>query len=1204
MKRRIYALSVLIAVIGLLPPFSCPGQVLAMADVGYSPQEKSVLDESTTSRTLKSVLLELKSHHKVDILFADTMVEGLMVSDNLNLSEGLDQVLARILKPVGLDFKKAKKNTYLITTRQTGNSPGGIDTKASSVKGSPVSALTNRLYIESSIHTVRAVDQSIVDQTVKGRITDAEKGEPLPGVSVVVKGTTRGTTTDVEGNFQLSVPDASSTLVFSFVGYVGQEITVGNQTTLNVRLVVNQESLEEVVVVGYGTQKKSDLTGSVVSLNEKNFNKGAIVSADQLLVGRAAGVQVTQSNGEPGGGFSVRIRGSNSITAGNEPLYVVDGFPIDNTPLLSSSPGGKVPANFSPRNPLNSLNPADIESIEILKDASATAIYGSRGANGVILITTKKGTKGGGVEVDYNLYTSLQMVSRKLDVMNRDQYIKAINEISVAQGQKAVYSEPEIAEIVAAGIDTDWQNEIFRTAPINNHALTVKGTQNNTQYYASLNYFDQKGIVINSGIKKYIFRLNLNQKIGEKLKFGLNANGSLVQDQYVAYGQGSVTNAGVINSAIDFEPTKAILDKNGAYSESSILPNLDNAVAIANLINNSAVTNRLLVSTFAEYEIIKGLSGKVYFGADRQNQRRDTYIPSTLRRTLGISNASIATLERNSYIFEGTLNYNWVVGKAHTFSALAGYTFQQFDNRTFDGQVSNFSSDLTTTNNLGLGDPATAIVASNLSDNTLLSYLGRLNYNYNDKLLFTASYRADGSSRFGANNKFGFFPSFALGYRLENEKFISDLAFFDQLKVRASWGRTGNQEIGNFASLGTFSGGVAVINNKLTATASPARLPNPDLKWETTQQTNIGLDFGIFRNRIRGSFDYFTKNTKDLLLDLPVPISTGFQTILSNVGSVRNRGVELLIETENLTGKLGWKTAFNITKIKNEVVSLGNDIKEIITGQVAFTSQFALVRPGEALYAYYGHRVTGIFQDQAQIDKTPKPASGAKPGNPIFADLNNDGIINNDDRTVLGSPFPKLTFGLNNSFSYGPFQLDIFAQGQYGSSVLNNNLMLSLYPANTPINRLAEPILNRWTTTNPSNTWPSSVNPSTYGVPEGNSLIILDNSFLRMRNIQLSYTLPTLKVKWLRTASVNINAQNLLTFTKYIGFDPEVSSLGTQRHRGGLQCLPHGQDSYSGCQFRLLKIILFIKKTKASNYEKVYFYFLRGFRISVGIKRM
>lgn len=1145
MKKQIYFLHLLLLVVWLINGPSGMAQTMAMAGPKNTHQSVPSVSPETTVRSLKEVLIGLKSRFKVDILFADRVVNGLTVTKKIDPNLALESVLAAVLQPVGLDYKKVKKGTYLITEHRASQKADARFPEVESNAEIEITAVNNnQSALEGVSQQVVPKEMKPADVNVHGRVTDSDKGEALPGVSVVVKGTTRGTTTDANGNYQVAVPDGSTTLVFSFVGYAAQEVVVGNRTTLNIKMAVSDESLNEVVVVGYGTQKKSDLTGSVVSLNEKSFNKGAIVSADQLLVGRVPGVQVTQSNGEPGGGFSVRIRGSSSITAGNDPLYVIDGFPIDNTPLLSSSSGGKVSPNFSPRNPLNSLNPADIESIEILKDASATAIYGSRGANGVILITTKKGSKSGGVEVDYNLYTSTQSVAKKLDVMNRDQYIKAINEISVAQGQKPIYTDQQIADIVAAGIDTDWQSEIFRPAPINNHALTVKGTQNNTQYYASLNYFDQKGIVINSGIKKYIFRLNLNQKIGTKLKFGLNANGSLVQDQYVSYGQGSVTNAGVINSAIDFEPTKTIFDVNGNYSESSILPNLDNSVAIANLINNGAVTNRLLVSTFAEYEIIKGLSGKVYFGADRQNQRRDTYIPSTLRRTLGISNASIATLEKNSYIFEGTLNYNKTIANAHTVSALVGYTFQQFATRSFDGQVSNFSSDLTTTNNLGLGDPATAIVGSNLSDNSLLSYLGRINYNYKDKLLFTTSYRIDGSSRFGENNKFGFFPSFALGYRLENEEFISNLSFFDQLKIRASWGQTGNQEIGNFASLGTFSGGVAVIDNKLTATASPARLPNPNLKWETTIQTNFGLDFGFFRNRIRGSVDYFTKNTKDLLLDLPVPISTGFQTILSNVGSVRNKGVEFMLETENLTGKFGWKSGFNLAKIKNEVVSLGGDIKEIITGQVAFTSQFALVRPGEPLYAYYGHRVTGIFQNEDQIAKTPKPASGAKPGNPIFADLNNDGIIDNKDRTVLGSPYPKMTFGLSNNFRYGNFQLDIFAQGQYGSSVLNNNLMLSLYPANTPINRLAEPILNRWTPTNPSNTWPSSVNPSTYGVPEGNSLIILDNSFLRLRSVQLSYTIPITKVKWLRAASVNLNAQNLYTFTNYMGFDPEVSSLG------------------------------------------------------------
>ena len=1146
MKKQLYFLRglLLLLVVWLLNKPPGMAQTLAMTGTKATVQTPGASVPEATERALKDVLIDLKGRYKVDILFADRVVDGLTVSKRIDPDMALEPTLTAVLKPVGLRYKKVKKQTYLITERKASQKEDArFPVGQSGPEFGSTLPLLNRPLAEPVNQLTIAPSIKMADITVRGRVTDADKGEGLPGVSVVVKGSTRGTTTDANGNYQLPVPDASSILVFSFVGYEGQEVVVGNRNTVNIKLDVNDKTLNEVVVVGYGTQKKSDLTGSVVSLNEKSFNKGAIVSPDQLLVGRVPGVQVTQANGEPGGGFSVRIRGSSSISASNNPLYVIDGFPIDNSPLLSSSSGSNVPTNNSPRNPLNSLNPADIESIEILKDASATAIYGSRGANGVIIITTKKGSKGG-VEVDYNVYTSLQSVSKKLDVLDRDQYIKAINEISVAQGQKPVYSDQQIADIVASGVNTNWQNEIFRNAPINNHVLTVKGTQNNTQYYASLNYYDQKGIVISSGIKKYIFRLNLTQKIGNKLKFGLNTNGSFVKDDYVAYGQGTVTNAGVINSAIDFEPTKPVFDSNGNYSESVILPNLDNSVAIANLVDNNAVTNRLLVSTFGEYEVIKGLTGKLYFGADRQNQRRDSYIPSTLHRTLGISNASIATLERNSYVLEGTVNYNKVLGKDHTLSAVVGYTFQQFDSRTFDGQVSNFSSDLTATNNLGLGDPATAKVASNTSQNTLLSYLGRVNYNYKDKLLLTTSYRVDGSSRFGANNKYGFFPSVAVGYRLENEKFISDLGFFDQLKIRASWGQTGNQEIGNFASLGTFSGGVAVIDNKLTATASPARLPNPNLKWEATEQTNIGLDFAFLRNRIRGSFDYFNKFTKDLLLDLPVPVSTGFGSILSNVGSVRNRGIEFLVETENLTGKLGWKSTLNFARIRNEVVSLGGDINEIITGQVAFTSQFALVRPGEPLYAYYGHRVTGIFQDQAQIDKTPKPASGAKLGNPIFADLNNDGIIDNNDRTVLGSPYPKLTYGFGNTFRYGNFQLDIFAQGQYGSSVLNNNLMLSLYPANTPINRLAEPILNRWTPTNPSNTWPSSVNPSTYGVPEGNSLIILDNSFLRLRSVQLSYSIPTASIKWLRSASVNLNAQNLYTFTKYIGFDPEVSSFG------------------------------------------------------------
>jgi TonB-linked SusC/RagA family outer membrane protein len=729
---------------------------------------------------------------------------------------------------------------------------------------------------------------------VSGTVTDADD-IPLAGANIVEKGTINGTQTDFDGNFSISLDDENAILTVSYIGFKTNEVPVGGQSEVSITMQEDAAGLDEVVVVGYGSQKKSDLTGAVTSLNPDELNPGANASVDQLMQGRAAGVQINQASSEPGGGLAVRIRGSNSLNASNEPLYVIDGFPIDNSPNLSSGGVAQVSQNRSPRNPLNALNPGDIQSIEILKDASATAIYGSRGANGVVLITTKKG-KQGRMNITSDVNGGVQNITEKLDVLSTDEYISAINDLSVAQGNDPVFSAEEISSI---GNGVNWQDEIFRSAPLTNHTLSVSGANERTSYYASMNYFDQLGVVKNSGIKRYTGRINLDTKIGERTQIGLNFNTSLIKDNNNVDGLNTNENAGPIYASLLYEPTEPILNPDGSFTQSSNLT-VNNPVTLINGITSLNETNRTFGSAFINYDFTDALSGKFNFGTDRQTSRRNIYNnKNTIRGSAAGGIAAINALERSNYLFEYTMTYNKEFNDDHALTVLGGTTYQKFSTRLFAGDISGFPTDDLSTNNLGLGDTNNDNLNSSKEENTLLSYLGRINYNLYNKILLTGSIRADGSSRFGTNNKWGYFPSFAVGYKMEEEDFIPDS--FSQFKLRASWGQTGNQEIGNYESQLTFGTGPEVVfDGTVNVGIVPGRIANPDLKWETTEQFNVGLDLGIMGGRYSATIDYFTKNSKDLLFNLPLPQASGYGSILSNVGEVKNSGFEFLLNSTNV----------------------------------------------------------------------------------------------------------------------------------------------------------------------------------------------------------------------------------------------------------------------------------------------------------------
>ena len=976
------------------------------------------------------------------------------------------------------------------------------------------------------------------DRTVSGTVRNAEDGLGLAGVNIVVKGTTTGTLTDRDGNYSLVVPSLSDTLVFSLIGFQTQETPISGRTTVDVALSPLAIMLKELVVIGYGAVQKSDLTGSVSSVTPDQFNAGIQSSVDGMIQARVPGVKITQSTAEPGGGSSVRIRGATSITAGNEPLYVIDGQPIDNLPAI---PGSPIVDERTARNPLKTLNPGEIESIEILKDASAAAIYGSRGANGVVLITTKRG-RPGPLRIEYNSSASIQHVANKLDFMNATEYMTFANALRADQGQGPLFTQEEIA---AAGEGTDWQDEILRTAPAQNHHLSFSGGSANTTYHTSFNYFDQEGVIRSSGTKRYSGRLNIDHSIN-KFDFGVNLSTSVAEDDFVPNGVGINATAGVVATAHQMDPTMPVRTPEGAFSESGNL-DIENPVALAESIVDEAETNRTIGNVFGEYKISSDLSAKLLFGSDRHSSRRDGYINKVTKRGQSAnSTASVSSFERNNYLVEATLNYDRAIRENHSLNAVAGYTYQAFYARGVFAGAADFATDNFSTDNLSAGNREKYAVGTSQFRHQLLSYLGRINYSAYGKYLLTTSFRIDGSSRFGEHNRYGYFPSLALGWRLSNEPFLADQSIISDLKLRASYGITGNQAIGNYNSLvllGTV--GDAVFDGQRFVGIAPIQLGNPNLKWETTAQLNVGVDFGFFDDRVTGSMDYFVKNTSDLLLSLPIPRTTGFSTSLQNVGEIRNRGFEFVVGTRNFVGDFNWTSTFSLATLENKVVSLG-ELPFILQGGLRFLSDLTILKEGEPMNSYFGYKTDGVFQSQAEIDGSAQP--GAQPGDIRFVDVNGDGTINPDDRTILGDPYPDVEIGFNNNLRYKGFGLDVFVEGSFGHQLLNFTRIDSETPIEFLRNRQTY-VLDRWTPENPTSENPSFVRMDVSRAV--NDRVIEDASFLRLKSVTLRYQLPGASVRRIgvNAASLYISAQNLLTLTDYTGYDPDVSSLGDSNIR-------------------------------------------------------
>ncbi|SEW42214.1 SusC/RagA family TonB-linked outer membrane protein [Chitinophaga arvensicola] len=962
--------------------------------------------------------------------------------------------------------------------------------------------------------------------TISGTIRSARL-EPLPGISIKVKHTGKGAITNGSGQYTLAATP-QDTLLISGIGYQLLQVPVNGRTKIAIQLEEDATALGEVVVVGYGTQKKSDLTGSVTSISAEQFRKTPSVSLDNGLRGRAAGVQVTAASNQPGGVSTIRIRGNNSVNTGSEPLYVIDGFPVYN----DNSGAG---ASAGPKlNALSLINPNDIVSIEVLKDASAAAIYGARGANGVVLVTTKKGETGA-TKIEFNTYYGTQEAAKKLPLLNATEFAQLVND---ANGT-TVFTPQQIA---AFGKGTDWQHEVLRKAPLQNYQLAASGGDARTKYAVSLNYYNQQGIIINSDFSRYSTRFNFERQATTRLSFGSNLTIARTNaNQALSATGGGEGTIGVIGSALAFSPILPVYKADGTY----VLENdrgipMGNPVATAKELTNNSVNNRVLGNIYASYKILAGLEFRTSIGADILSTKEKYYAPRTTLRGYslqGIGSASSANA--TSLLNENTLTYKKQIAK-HSLTALAGFTVQQYQRDIVTSSASGFVNDLLGADNLGSGAIVNTPV-TNVNTWSLASFIGRINYAWNNKYLLTLTARADGSSKFGANNKYGYFPSGSVAWKLSEEEFIKDLNVFHELKLRGSYGKTGNQEINSYQSLAGLSNMSYIIGDNVVKGYAPGNIPNKDLKWETTSQSDIGLDASFFRGRLTVTADAYYKKTTDMLLWVNVPWSTGFTSALQNIGSVENKGLELAVSALITDRKLRWNTTFNISANRNKVLSLG-PIEQILTGEIngyLKISDPIVIRPGQPLNAFYGYVSDGIFQLKDDIAGSAQPT--AKPGDRRYKDVLADGKLDAKDRQYIGNAQPKFFGGMTHDFAWNNFDLSASFNWVYGNTILNSTRAELDLP--TGQKNSSARVKDRWTPTNPSNSIPRASLNRSFLFSDAQ---LEDGSYFRLGNLSLGYNLPR---KWLQAAHlerlrVYVAAQNLFTITHYTGYDPETNQSG------------------------------------------------------------
>jgi TonB-linked SusC/RagA family outer membrane protein len=955
-------------------------------------------------------------------------------------------------------------------------------------------------------------------QTVKGTVT--ADGQPLPGATILEKGTTNGTSTDFDGNYSINA-DASSTLVFSYVGYATQEVAVGNQTAINVALVADNK-LDEIVVIGYGTQRKSDLTGSVSSVSAEDIVSLPVARVDQALQGRATGVQVTQASGAPGAGTVIRVRGGNSITGSNEPLWVIDGIVVG--------------TNFN----LNNINSNDIKSIEVLKDASSIAIYGSRGANGVVLVTTKSGTGSGAgkPQISVNLYTSSQMLPEIPDRLNQREQIEYTNES--ARFRSA--AEPFPGD-PSSYPDNDWVDLVLGPAPIYNADISVAGASDNVNYYTSFNYFNQEGIVKSSGLEKYIFRTNLDLKISDKVKAGFRLNYSrLEQDNALA---------SFSQAAFGIARTQPVYNDDGSFNGFDDVTGspFNNPLANIALNTNETFTNNLLATVYVEYSPAPNWIIRSTFSPEFDNTKQNVFNSSQSPALLSVGDtgqgsARVRTTNRNGWNNENTIQYQSDFGENHSLTALAGAAFQKSQSEIAEAEAFGITSDATGFNNLGNSDPTRAVISSDYNAFQIASFFGRLNYSYKDKYLLTLVGRSDGSSRFAEGNKYEFYPSIAGAWKISEEDFMQNQGVFQDLKLRASYGKSGNQAIDPYRTFGVLTGANTTLNGGEVPGITLGRPANPNLKWETTNSFDIALEASFFGGRLFTEFNYYYKKTEDLLLDVTIPRQTGFNSQLQNVGSLQNQGWELLVNSTNISNaNFHWNTTLTLSANRNEILDLGGkDFIDIVVDPIIGSGNTRLI-VGESVPSFTGLNYLGTWKSQAEIDASgrtdPQVVGGSH-----FEDLNGDGIASTEDAVVLGSPFPDIIFGFENSFSYKDFDFSFYFQGTSGNEVYNLSMRNNYFNRGETV-KFGD-LRDRWIEgVNETSNIPRAGSDSVTNTPS-NSEYVEDGSHIRLKNVRLAYNLPVDKMGLggLKNATVYFTGTNLLLISKTRLIDPEASAFG------------------------------------------------------------
>lgn len=920
------------------------------------------------------------------------------------------------------------------------------------------------------------------DIPISGKVISATDKQGIPGVNILVKGTAKGTISDINGNYSLNAP-STGILVFSFLGMQKQEIEISNRKQINVELTEEKFNLGEVVVVGYSTDSKKLISGSIGVVRADDIKNVPVRTIDGVLQGKAAGLTINPNSGTPGGQPTIKLRGGSSINASNEPLVVIDGIPT----ITGSY--GQIGMSGQEISALSDLNPNDIESVTVLKDASATAIYGSRASNGVILITTKKGSfQKTNVSLNTNYGWQQLPPERLLDLMNAKEY-------------------NEYAGTNVQGIDTDWMSEVLQIAPTTNTELSVSSGNDKTRLFLSGSYYKQDGVVKGTAYDRYSGRINVDHKLLKNLSVGGGVSLSYSKNKRV---EGDGTLYGPLPNAMSIPAIYPVYTADGKYDESHFYAN---PVAIANEAINYAFTNRSNGNVYLEYKFLNGFSFTSKWGADLYQLREHSYDPPTTRqgakyKGLGIEGTSYVS----NLISSNVLQYQTSVNELHNIEVLAGYSFEKYARRSTYIDAVDFPNE-----NFQYIASAGTIRAASASalDRGLNSYFGQLKYNYMYKYIFSLTARADGSSKFGENNRYGYFPALSLAWRISEEDFMKNLDVISDLKLRASYGLTGNDGIGDFASLGLFGGGFNYGGNSGIA---PTQLPNPDLKWETTIQTGFGFDLGLFTDRLTLNADIYFNKTKDLLLERPIPPSSGFTSISSNIGTLENKGIELVLNTVNIDQAFKWTSSLNFSANRNKVTGLYDNqpIDDLGRGGNR-------VEVGEPIGIFYGYRCLGV-------DPTT--------GNLVYDDISLDGQITSDDRTKIGDPNPDYTYGFTNTFSFKSFELSVFLQGVYGNDIYNGT-MLYLGNLTAEDNQIAK-MLDRWKQPGDITDVPR------IGDQLSSSRFIEDGSFMRIKNITLGYNFDKnlLEKVNVKSAKLFASVQNLYTFTQYSGMDPEVNYYG------------------------------------------------------------